>query len=49
MTFRDLFVNLYTKLYTNFIYFFKCFDPNRNPAYQCEEEEKEELVGASPY
>ena len=40
MTFRDLFV----KLWTNFVYFFRCFDPNRKPTYQCEEE-KDELVG----
>lgn len=30
MTFQDLFINLYT----NFIYFFRCVNPNRNPAYQ---------------
>lgn len=34
MTFRDLFV----KLWTNFVYFFRCIDPNRKPTYQCEEE-----------
>jgi hypothetical protein len=37
MTFQDLFINLYT----NFIYFFRCVNPNRKPAYQCEEEELE--------
>ncbi len=30
MTFQDLFINLYT----NFIYFFRCVNPNRKPAYQ---------------
>jgi hypothetical protein len=30
MIFQDLFINLYT----NFIYFFRCVNPNKKPAYQ---------------
>lgn len=44
MTFQDLFINLYT----NFIYFFRCVNPNRNPAYQnTNVEEEEELEYSS--
>ena len=42
MTFRDLFVNSWA----NFVYFFRCFYPNRKPTYQnTNVEEEEGLVG----
>ena len=40
MTFRDLFV----KLWTNFIYLFRCFDLNRKPTYQNTNVEEEDVL-----